>query len=182
MKHRHVQRGLLLASALLALVAYPRLPSRVPIHYDYAGHANGFVDKPLGALALPLGLLILHVLLVALRGYTIDIKAPHSVSSAWDTAHVGALVAAFVVFSLPSANALGLCLRFAPTALFAGAILCASAGAASYALEPNLSLGVRTPATLSSPASWTRVHSGLAYLLWASAAVLIVSIVWVVSR
>jgi uncharacterized membrane protein len=178
MKHQDLQHGLLFASAVLALLAYPFLPSRVPIHYDYTGHANGFVDKPLGALALPLGLLVLHLVFVTLRGQTLDGSAPSAVLSAWNTAHSAALAAGFAIFSLPYARVLGVDLSLRPALLLAGAILCISTGAASYTLEPNVWLGVRTPGSLSSPARWKRIHAVLACAFWAAGALLSAGFFW----
>jgi len=151
MKNSRAQYGLLLASVVVAVVAYPRLPSRVPIHYDYSGHANGFVDKPLGAFALPLGLVVLHMVLLSLRAYTVDASAPGGVLSAWNITHAGVLSAGFVIFGLPYAHALDLSIRLGPCLLFAVAILCMSVGTASYSIEPNVWLGTGIASTPDWP-------------------------------
>ena len=62
---------------VIAACFYPVLPDSVPVHFNMQGEADDFMDKPWGALMIPLiatGTLILLMVLPALspRGFRLE--------------------------------------------------------------------------------------------------------------
>lgn len=54
MKNRWLAPALTAAMWAFALTVYPRLPQRLPTHWNLRGQVDGWMDKPWGALMMPL--------------------------------------------------------------------------------------------------------------------------------
>jgi uncharacterized membrane protein len=140
------------------LGAYGRLPAHVPVHWNGAGQADGFLPKAQGVLLLPF--LVLPVLLVGAaitrRGASSPRSSETGVMAEWlVTCMVGIFAAAQVVV-------LAGALSWAPgpttvLPLGMGALL-VTQGNRLGKLPRNPTVGIRTPWTLADDEVWLRTH------------------------
>lgn len=162
------------ADAVLSAIAYHLLPERVPVHWNLAGHVDGYGSKLELVLAGPLGLAGLWVLMLLLsridpRRVERAAPAPDSVPSeaegsywtfihlvlvALAVLHAGILLAAAGILKGPE--------RFVAVGL---ALLLLLPGNFMGRLRPNWFVGIRTPWTLASDDVWRRTHRLAAVLM-----------------
>ena len=148
----------LIASWALALVLYPRLPDRVPTHWNAAGRPDGWGPPLLPTFLFPavmLGLVALFAVLPA-----IDPRAPDS--RTLRRAYLG-IVLAVLSFLLLLQAALTAQMLGAPVdvgrVLPVGiGLLFAGIGLALPRLGPNWFAGIRTPWTMEDDRVWEATH------------------------
>lgn len=148
---RSVGRGLVAASFALSAALYTRLPDAFPIHFDLAGHANGFVAKPLGPFVLPL---------LGLVAYAITRAVVRRQRSA-ATLHVIPTAVAALLFAI---HAVALRAALDDTTDVTRWLLIATSGFITVLgnylgkLRRNRWIGIRTPWTLADDEVWLRTH------------------------
>lgn len=156
--------ALLGSTAALTAVLYPRLPARIPVHFDWKGQPDAWMDKPVGAFLL----LIVAALTWALVRYGAPLL-PRSARGRLERSPISAaglaLVALFsglqiVVLwaSLHEGRAIG-----APLGVML-ALFWITLAQILPRVRRNPILGVRTAWTLTSDENWARTHrvAGLA--------------------
>lgn len=147
---RSVGRGLVVVSFGLSAALYTRLPEAMPVHFDLAGHADGFVAKPLGPFVVPL---------LGLAAYAIVAAVVRRQGGA--ALRVLPAVLAALVFAV---NAIALRAALDDTTDVARWILIASSGFITVLgnylgkLRRNRWIGIRTPWTLADDEVWLRTH------------------------
>ncbi len=153
-----------LAVAASALV-YPWLPETMPVHFDLAGHPDGFAPRAFGAFVLPAFALVSWAIARALRE-----KNPA----------VG-LVTAFVACFMLGLQVL--MLRAALTGGDLGDALWLLLGAMFVAIglvmprvRRNRWVGVRTPWAMRSPEVWARTQRVGGAAMFASGVLLMLSL------
>lgn len=159
-------------SALLLL--WPRLPDRLPVHWNLAGEVDRLGSRWELVLLGP-GLLLGLWLLLAWVG-RIDPKAARALPPDAPRAEAGARdqVLAFVLgmFALFHVSLLlkGAGIRLAGPTLFVLLLAAFQVGLGNVLprVRPNFFVGVRTPWTLSSDAVWRRTHRLAGKLLFVS--------------
>ncbi|HEU5374650.1 MAG TPA: SdpI family protein [Ktedonobacteraceae bacterium] len=151
--------AIIVLQLLIALFAYPFLPATVPIHWS-GGHATTYGPKWMGTFLFP-GISLL-IWLLGVR----QVAGPHLGSRLDEAANVrwrsllflGSVVILLLVQIVSTANSLGMNLDsnfFIPLGvgglfIFTGNYL--------GKLRRNFWMGIRTPWTLSSDATWERTH------------------------
>jgi len=153
-----LQWTIVAAMFIAAAVAWPFVPETIAVHWSLKGQADGYANKLIGLLVIPLvATLVLLGLELLPR---IDPRRANYASfrSAYAIAKL-AIVAFFAaVDAVLLASALGrlvnVSLVIAP---LVGALLIVL-GAIMGQLQPNWFIGVRTPWTLSSDRSWIATH------------------------
>ena len=171
--------ALLLVAPLVAVaMLWNDLPARVPIHWNLRGEINGWASKPVALLAMPLINIALIALLHVLPRF--DPKLQRSGGTHGRMERVLAIVrialAAFFVaiFCMQIAATLGRPVpadRIVPTTVL---LLLAVIGNYLSNLRPNYFVGIRTPWTLESPATWRATHRLGGYLTFYGALLLLV--------
>ena len=145
---------------IVALVAYPFLPARIPTHWDAAGQINGYMPKWLGAF-FPAGMSI--VLTVFLRGIVaigprLGRENQRVTVSQINYVTFGLAVLMLIIQVISFATALGLPVDQANIlnlVLSLGMILL---GNYMGKFRRNFWMGIRTPWTLTSDMVWERTH------------------------
>lgn len=145
---------------IVALVAYPFLPAKIPTHWNAAGQINGYMPKWLGAF-FPAGMSI--VLTVFLRGIVaigprLGRENQRASVSQINYVTFGLAVLMLIIEVISFATALGLPID--PTnvlnlVLSLGMILL---GNYMGKFRRNFWMGIRTPWTLTSDTVWERTH------------------------
>lgn len=157
----HILPWLFVALMVAAsLAAWPLLPenTRIPIHFDINGHADGFAAPWVGLFLMPamaIGLLACFATLHRLPG---PLSAAHSSSQAWTAITLALMVVFAALHGLILAHALGVRLDVARAIAAGIAILYLTIGNMAGKMRPNRLIGIRTPWTLADERVWFHVH------------------------
>jgi len=144
-------RGLVAASFGLSAALYTRLPDAFPTHFDLAGHANGFIAKPLGPFVLPV---------VGLVAYAIAAAAVRRQGSATALQVLPTAIAAllFAVHAVALRAALDDTTDVTRWIRIAVSLFIVVLGNYLGKLRRNRWIGIRTPWTLADDEVWLRTH------------------------
>ena len=153
-----VSLGLVLASWLLTVLLYRRLPELVPTHWDARGVANGFTPKPIGPFIMPMITTAVYALFLVLprispRGFDLErFRGPLAI--------LQLAITGFMCFATMLALLAGVGIAVPMgRALFAGiGLLLVVIGNFMGKLTKNFFIGIRTPWTLASDEVWLRTH------------------------
>lgn len=155
---RKLSFALVLATLLLPLALYDRMPAQVPTHWDSSGHVDRFMSKPWGALVMPLTTALVFVVLSVLprispRGFRMDRFAV-----AYDTIVLS--VVGFLAFTstLVTLQQVGLPVPMDRAIRSGVGVLFIVLGNLLGKVQKNFFVGVRTPWTLASDEVWLRTN------------------------
>lgn len=150
---------LIVAAAFIATaVVYPRLPARIPTHWDMSGHPNEWSGRMWGAWALPVFLLGMWALVRILP--RIDPRASNyakfggTFEAIIDSIMLFMLALHLVVLRASLGYAVDM-QRITPIGL---GVLLIVIGNLLPRTRSNWFLGIRTPWTLSSDRVWEKTH------------------------
>jgi uncharacterized membrane protein len=157
--------GLTLAALAASLILYPRMPERVPIHWNIQGQADGFAPKSWGLFLCP-GLMAGMIGLFALfpwlspRNFEVDsFRKTYEFLLVLLTGLFGYIHALTLIASLAPEFEMG-------RALIAGIFLVFTLlGNVMGKVQRNFWIGIRVPWTLASERVWNDTHR-LAAWLW----------------
>ena len=155
-----------LMSIVLTLVAigvgiyfYPMLPERVASHWGVNGEVNGYMPRFWGAFLLPVVFAFLSALFIVIP--RIDPKKENikKFRGYFDAFIVAIFLFLSYIYALSLAWNTGS--RFNMTQYMAPALgaLFICAGVLISKAEPNWTIGIRTPWTLSSETVWKKTHA-----------------------
>jgi len=156
---------LIVVTAILSAVAYPRLPATVPSHWNIHGQVNSWQSRERAAFFVPILLLVVWA---AMRGLPkIDPRRANyaKFQPTYDFVIAAVLTMVALVHLAVLAYALGLPIlihRIAPVLL--GLMLIAIGNQLPRA-RSNWWFGIRTPWTLSNDRVWERTHRVGGYLM-----------------
>lgn len=166
----------LIAMGLAAsAVVYPRLPARVPIHWNLHGQVDGWAGPLRASVLLPTLSLAVWVLLVALPRIDPRRENYAKFRGSYDLVVAATVTLLVGVHMLVLAAGLGVSvpvMRIVPVAI--GGLMLVLGNVLPRA-RPNWWFGIRTPWTLSNDRVWQRTHRVGGYLMMLSGAVLLVS-------
>jgi uncharacterized membrane protein len=158
---------LLIIAAMFAVAAWswPRVPDRIPTHWNLSGEVDGYGGKFAGLLLLPLitsGTYLLLLLLPLVdpgRGNYQNFAGPFQI--------MRMAIVLFLAFTygVMVLTAFGHHIDMTTVICFAAAALLMVCGNLMGKLRPNWFVGVRTPWTLSSKMSWNKTHRLAGWLL-----------------
>jgi uncharacterized membrane protein len=142
----------------VAAWSWPRLPEQIPIHWNFRGEIDGYGNKFLGLLLLPLMVFGLYWMFRLM--HLID---PGKQNYATFTTAFTAFRMVFVffmaaVYAAAVLAAFGNAVNMTTVACFGLAVLFCVLGNFMSKIRPNWFVGVRTPWTLSSKMSWNKTH------------------------
>lgn len=163
----HLTLGTITGTSLITAMLYPKLPDRIPTHFDAHGVANGWMTRQLGSLLLPAISLAVWVLL-RFGGLLLPREWRQRLDAS-PMATVGAIVAALLC-ALQGVVLYAATVRPPTVAVALGLIVgvfFVLLGLVAPRIRRNPWVGVRTPWTLSSDENWARTHrfSGYAFVL-----------------
>jgi uncharacterized membrane protein len=150
--------ALLLAAVVAAILCYPHVPARVPIHWDLQGNANGygppwsiFLVGP-GTMALTIGIFALLPWLSPRRFEVEPFLATYLHIMLLLVVLLGYLFAVILVGTLATPVDVG------RAAIGGVAVLIAFMGNVLGKVKRNFFIGIRTPWTLASERVWHATH------------------------
>jgi uncharacterized membrane protein len=149
---------LIVMSAVLAGALYPRLPDRMPTHWDMNGVADGFMPKAWGVFLMPFMVAGVALLLAVLPRISPRGFALASFVRVYD--FLQTVVVAFLAFinAIVLLAAAGVRVSMERWIFAALGLLLAVLGNLFGKTTRNFFFGVRTPWTLASDEVWLRTH------------------------
>lgn len=160
---------LLLYPFLFILLAWNQLPPQIPVHWNFAGEADSFVNKEYGIFLIPLFNVGIWLLLIFLpridpryRNYLQNPKAFRIIR----------LVVVFMLVILNCTSfciALGYNINMVTVVYYTILLLFLVLGNSIVNIRSNYFIGVRTPWTLSNEDVWRKTHR-FAGKLWVALA------------
>ena len=170
------------AMFVAAILIWPSVPSRIPVHWNAAGKVDGYGGKAEGLLLLPAIALGIYLLLLFIpridpgRANYVQFSGPYLIVRY----AVLVMMAAIDALILLAIKGVG----FDMTRVILGVmgLLFIVLGNVMGKLRPNWFVGVRTPWTLSSKRSWVRTHRLAGWLFTLAGLVFLASIAVDVSR
>jgi len=149
---------LTILNLLIGVVIYPRLPDRVPIHWNAAGEADGWGSAFQGAFMMPILMIVIFLLLLFLP--KIDPKKRNY--SAMGKAYSAIILVIMLFFTAiyfgTLGAALGLITDVASLVFIGVGVLFVILGNYMGKLKHNYFAGIRTPWTLASEEVWHKTH------------------------
>lgn len=163
-------------AAAVSVWAYPRLPPRVALHWDWSGQPDGYGSKLLAAVLLPVMILGMRALLSVLP--RIDPKGENyqKFASTYWLIFNGVIVFMGVIHLAVLGYGLGAPVRMDRVAAAGVGVLLVMIGNYLARVEPNWFVGIRTPWTLSSERVWRRTHRVGGWILVLGGALIVLTV------
>lgn len=154
-------------SFLFGFYFYPQLPEEVSGHWNIEGLVDGYLPKFWGAFLIPLVLTVLF--LVFLIVPKIDPRRANieKFRKYFDNFIIALFIFFFYLYLLTLAWNLGAEFSFLP----ALSVLFYFVGVVTEKSEPNWTIGIRTPWTLSNETVWRKTHNAAGRLFKTTAAI-----------
>ena len=153
-----VSLALIVTAFAFSAALYPRLPERLPTHWNIQGQPDGFTGKPWGPFLLPLLMTGLYLLLLVLprispKGYRFE-----AFRGVWEIVRTAILAFLFLVHILVLLSATGARVEMNRAIPIGVGLLLVLLGNYLGKTTKNFFLGIRTPWTLASDEVWLRTH------------------------
>jgi uncharacterized membrane protein len=149
---------LIVAMFGIAAWAWPRVPERIPIHWNLQGQADGWGNKLAGLMVLPLTALGVYGMML-LVGFIDPGKRNYvNFAKAFTVIRFAFVCLMAIMFMATVFAAFGFVFNTTPIIMVAVGALFLVLGNYMSKIRPNWFLGVRTPWTLSSRLSWDKTH------------------------
>ncbi len=166
---------IVVASIIVTLVVFPRLPAAIPTHWNFSGEVDGYGSRTWAAWLMPGMLVLMWGMLRWLPA--IDPRGANYArfSSAFEAMIVLVMLFLFAIQMVILTSALGQPVtvdRLAPAGM---GLLLICLGNLLPRARPNWFVGIRTPWTLSSDRVWERTHRVGGYLLVAGGALTVLA-------
>jgi uncharacterized membrane protein len=158
MRSRRLGVVVALIAGLASLLVYPRLPPRVPMHWNVSGQPDGYSSRLVAAVMLPLLILGLRGLFEVLPRIDPRGESYRKFAGTYSLLVNGLLVFTGVLHLAVLGYALGAPVRMDRVAAAGLGVLLIVIGNYITRVQPNWFVGIRTPWTLSSERVWHRTH------------------------
>lgn len=182
---------------LLAAITWPTAPDRIPVHWNVYGQVDRYGGKVEGLLMLPLLTLGLYFLLLFMPRIDPGQANYQRFAGAYSIIRIATTALLAVIYGVTNLWIRGYRIDMSIVVSLAVGALLIVIGNLMGKIRPNWFVGIRTPWTISSKASWTKTHRlggrlfivmGLAFIAagiarspWtfiAAAAIAIGSVIW----
>jgi uncharacterized membrane protein len=154
-----ISLAIIVVSFSVAVIAYPSLPERVASHWNAAGNVDGYINRFWGAFLMPCMLAGLFALFKVMPA--IDPKAENieKFRKYFNRFIVSFFIFFFYIYALTLFWNFGGSFNMGRFIIPAFSVLFYQIGILLSHTEPNWSIGIRTPWTLSSEAVWKKIHA-----------------------
>jgi uncharacterized membrane protein len=149
---------LIIASFLVGWYFYNDLPARVASHWNAAGEANGYSSRFSGAFLMPIISLVLFLILSVVPHFDPKKENIQKFRKYYDWFLFIFVLFFFYLFCLTLFCNLVRPINLTRWFLPGLGVLFFYAGILISKAEPNWTIGIRTPWTLSSPTVWQKTH------------------------
>jgi immunity protein, SdpI family len=152
--------GIVAVMLLVSIWAWLQLPAdaQVPIHWGPNGQADGWADKTVGLLLLPLtaaGVAVLFAIIPSIEPRRINLERS---SKAYAAIWLGTMLLLGGLDLLAVAATMGATFDLTRVVFIGMGVLFIVIGNYLPKVRSNYLVGIRTPWTLTSEVAWTRTH------------------------
>jgi uncharacterized membrane protein len=147
-------------AAMFALAAWswPRVPEQIPIHWNIHGEVDGYGNKFVGLLLLPLITLVIYCLFRLVHQIDPGGQNYASFPTALNVIRMSVIFMLAIIYGTAVLATFGNNVNMATISCFAAGALFIILGNFMSKIRPNWFIGVRTPWTLSSKMSWNKTN------------------------
>ena len=158
-----LEAALLLAPFLAIAAFWNKLPARIPVHWNARGEVDGWASsKPIEIFILPLIAVAVIALLRVLPSLDPKLQKTlqenHRMHAVVQILRLALALFFDAIFFVQIATPLGNTSAGGRVVIWCTLLLMAILGNYMPALRPNYFVGLRTPWTLESPATWRATH------------------------
>ena len=158
---------------LVGILLYDKLPSEIPIHFDFTGIADNYASKNIAVFLLPLFLVFINIL--AHLGIDSDPKKQNTPNI---IKNIGKWIAPLIaIFIVPTTFlvAIGIEIKITLIATIFISILFIIIGNYLPKCKQNYTVGIKVPWTLNSEENWNKTHRFSGFLFFFVGIILFVS-------
>jgi uncharacterized membrane protein len=141
-----------------AIVVWPTVSSRIPVHWNASGQVDGYGGKMEGLLLLPAIAIGIYLLLLFIPRIDPGRANYAQFSGPYLTVRYAVLVMIAAIYGISLLAIKGVGFNMTRVILSVIGLLFIVLGNVMGKVRPNWFVGVRTPWTLSSNRSWVRTH------------------------
>lgn len=166
---------------IAALIVWDKLPYRMAIHFNFNGQADGFGNKPVGILMLPVINILIWVLLKFLPKFIMTQQQLDLLSKRYNIIRLlvhSFITALYLVILLYTLQHKTNVLLFIAYSIL---VLLLVTGNYLNNIKPNNFIGIRTPWTMKNVDVWRKTHY-LTSRLWVAASLIMMCIIPFVSQ
>lgn len=162
----------------LLLLIYPSLPDKLSTHWDLNGVVNGYMDKNIAFLFIPILIVLLTILLLVLPKIDPLAKNIKQFQNTLNIFIIGLCIFLFYIQDIIILINLGYQINITQFLIPALAGLFYLVGILIEKAEPNYTIGIRTPWTLASNVVWYKTHKLGGKLYKLSAILSLIGLFW----
>ena len=161
--------GVTVLSFVMGALFYPHLPALVATHWNAAGQVDGYMSRGWGAFTFPAIMVIVFGFLIAVPRMDPRKASIAKFRNYFDFFLEVFAVALYYIYLLTLLWNVGYQFNLAQFMAPALAALFYAIGVILPHAEPNFTIGIRTPWTISSPAVWRKTNDvgGMAFQICA---------------
>jgi len=146
------------AMFVAAALCWSHVPERIAVHWNLQGEADGFDGKLVGLLLLPVVPVGVYLLLLVLPLLDPGRANYQTFAGTYNAIRMSISLFLAAIYADVVVVALGYSVNMNTVVGLASGVLFIVLGNVMGKIRPNWFVGVRTPWTLSSKASWTKTH------------------------
>ena len=147
-----------IASFVVGFFVYPELPEKVASHWNITGQVDGYISRFWGAFLMPfvtLGMFLVFLIIPKIDPRRANIE---KFRKYFDWFIIALFIFLFYIYLITLLWNLGNHFNFIPFFLPALSALFYFVGIMTEKAEPNWTIGIRTPWTLSNETVWQKTH------------------------
>lgn len=142
----------------VAALAYPAMPERIVTHWNEMGEPNGVSSRALGLGFGPIAVAVVFVIYLLIPIFDPKARNIAKFQEYFDRFMIALELFLFYVYAISVLWNLGIDVPIGPFVIAAIGCLFYAIGALLAHAEPNWTVGIRTPWTLSSEKVWKKTH------------------------
>jgi uncharacterized membrane protein len=159
---------IVVVTVIATAILYPHLPERVPRHWDFAGHVNGWGSRASQAIIIPVSMLGAMALFAALPWLSPRKMEIERDSTGYLWTMLGLVSMLSIIHLAVLANAVGISIDVTRVVLGAVCLFFACLSRVLPRIRRNFYIGVRTPWTLANDKVWQATHQFAAHTFLAA--------------
>ncbi|MEI6887252.1 MAG: SdpI family protein [bacterium] len=168
--------GIILLNIIFLLFVYPSLPNKLATHWDINGVVNGYMDKDIGILFIPILAIALMLLLFFIPKLDPKYSNIKKFQGTYNIFILGLLIFLFYINGITILSNLGYNINMMQLMIPALSSLIFLLGILIEKSESNYTIGFRTPWTLSNSKVWDKTHKLGAKLFKISAIITLLTV------